>query len=156
MKRFRRVWVRIKKSKPTRWKRGWSRITYPNATHYSENFTRAELECKCGCVAPEAIKKELLILSAGLEEMRKDLGPLMILSGYRCKKRNDQVKGARNSQHMKGTAADFHVPKGKQDEYVAAAMRVKMFRDGGIGVYPAGGVHVDHRGYRARWNSFTR
>jgi uncharacterized protein YcbK (DUF882 family) len=39
---------------------------------------------------------------------------------------------------------------------VEAANDVPMFQGGGIGVYPNGGVHVDHREYRARWNSWSR
>lgn len=156
MPEYTSVWVRIKGTKPRRWKKGWKKVSYPTATHYSKHFTRAELECKCGCAVPALVEKELTILAKGLERIRKQLGPLSILSGYRCKTQNDKVGGARNSQHLLGTAADLLVPHGKQNQYVAAALRVKMFHDGGIGVYPNGGVHVDHRGYRARWTSFTR
>ena len=34
-------------------------------------------------------------------------GPIMVTSGFRCKRLNDIVKGSKNSQHMKGEAADL-------------------------------------------------
>lgn len=33
--------------------------------------------------------------------------PIYISSGYRCKKLNKEIKGARNSQHCEGQALDF-------------------------------------------------
>lgn len=33
--------------------------------------------------------------------------PLIITSGFRCKKLNEKIRGAANSQHTKGQAADF-------------------------------------------------
>ena len=34
--------------------------------------------------------------------------PVIITSGYRCKRLNELVKGVENSQHMEGKAADFY------------------------------------------------
>jgi len=130
---------------------------YPNATHYSKHFTRKELDCKCGCKTPWLIRRRLRKLSRRLETLRKRLGHgIGILSGYRCPAHNAAVGGAKLSQHLYGRAADLQVPKGQQSVYVVAASTIKAFRDGGIGVYPNGGVHVDMRGYRARWNSWGR
>ena len=155
MAKWKRVWVGIKGSKPKRWKRGWQRIQYPTATHYSPNFTRAELDCKCGCVTPAGIERELTKLAADLERLRANLGHAVgINSGYRCPERNKYVGGARYSQHMSGKAADLAVPRGLQDRYVAAALKVPAFRGGGVGEYPGGAVHVDRRGWVARWTSF--
>jgi zinc D-Ala-D-Ala carboxypeptidase len=134
---------------------------YPNKTHYSKHFTRAELDCKCGCKTPRKIQRRLARLARRLEKLRKILGrSLGILSAYRCKRRNDEVGGAKDSMHLYGLAADLKVPRGKQGVYVNAATKVHQFRRGGIGVYPHGGVHVDMRGIigraRARWNSWKR
>lgn len=133
-------------------------VQYPTKTHYSPNFTRAELDCKCGCTTPKEVEKQLTETAAHLEQLREELGgiALSINSGYRCPAHNKAVHGASNSQHLYGTAADLAVPVGKQDTYVRAATRVPAFEQGGIGVYPNGGVHVDHRGYRARWNDWVR
>lgn len=155
MARFRRVWKKIPNSKPRRWRRAWQRIPYPNATHYSPNFTRKELDCKCGCKTPAGIERELAKLAADLERLRSALGhALGINSGYRCPARNRVVGGASRSQHMSGKAADLAVPRGLQDRYVAAALKVPAFRGGGVGEYPGGAVHVDRRGWVARWTSF--
>ena len=46
----------------------------------------------------------------GLQPLRDFLGkPVVISSGYRCAELNKAVGGVRNSQHMKGEAADIHV-----------------------------------------------
>lgn len=39
-------------------------------------------------------------------------GPIYVNSGYRCPKLNAAVKGAANSQHMRGEAADIDTRKG--------------------------------------------
>ena len=45
-----------------------------------------------------------------LQPLRDFLGkPVVISSGYRCPELNKAVGGVRNSQHMKGEAADIHV-----------------------------------------------
>ena len=44
-----------------------------------------------------------------LEPLRKAYGkPIIVSSGYRCPKLNKAVKGAAQSQHMLGQAADVH------------------------------------------------
>ena len=43
-----------------------------------------------------------------LDRLRSEWGrPIIITSGYRCKELNVAVGGARNSQHLKGQAADI-------------------------------------------------
>lgn len=153
---FRRVLKVVPGSKPKRWKRAWQRIAFPTGTHYSPNFTRRELECRCGCKTPLVIQRRLRLLALDLERLRAILGPIGIVSGYRCPARNKAVHGASQSQHLTGNAADLNVPAGKQDAYVRAALQVPAFNHGGIGVYPNGGVHVDRRGWVARWNDWVR
>ena len=150
---FRRGWKKSGKKFPP-YVRTWVR-NYPTMTHYSKNFSRKELDCKCGCKTPKHIEVELTNLAYDLEKLREAHGgPISILSAYRCSSRNRIIGGASNSQHMYGKAADLLVPKGQQKKYVASAEKVPAFRNGGIGVYPNGGVHVDRRGYVARWDSF--
>ncbi len=46
-----------------------------------------------------------------LQPLRDYLGcPVIVTSGYRCYKLNEKVGGVRNSQHLKGEAADFICP----------------------------------------------
>lgn len=141
---------------------GWRRILYyPSHTHYSEHFTRTEMNCKgaecAGKQPPAAVQKNLTLLAADLEVLRATLGrPIQLMSAYRCPVHNKRVHGASQSQHIQGTAADLAVRDGEQRSYVVAAEKVPAFRHGGIGVYEHGGVHVDRRGWVARWNDWIR
>lgn len=132
------------------------RITsYPNKTHASPHFTWAALECKCGCETPVSVRAELIKLARNLELMRRKYGrPIQVISGYRCPSYNTKIGGASNSQHMYGKAADLYSTQATQDGLEGAALAVSAFKGGGIGKYPAGGIHVDQRGYPARWTTF--
>lgn len=60
---------------------------------------------------PEVVANLRSLCEQTLEPLRKALGlPVVITSGYRCKELNDIiVHASRNSQHISGYAADFHV-----------------------------------------------
>ena len=45
-----------------------------------------------------------------LQPLRDRFGPIRINSGYRCPELNEAVGGVKNSQHMKGEAADIYLP----------------------------------------------
>jgi hypothetical protein len=128
---------------------------YPNDTHVTPHFTWAEFACKDGTPVPAEYRSRVVKLAWGLEQLRTHLGgPVHILSGYRTPAYNTLIGGASQSQHVQARAADLVVSPWGQDRLVAAAERVDVFYNGGIGVYPSGGVHVDVRGYKARWTSF--
>lgn len=69
------------------------------AERLSENFTRAELQCKCGCgeIPPEEF-------IAHLQALREAAGfAIPINSGFRCPEYNAQVSGTgRDGPHTKG------------------------------------------------------
>jgi len=44
-----------------------------------------------------------------LEPLRRRFGVIRITSGYRCERLNKAVGGVRNSQHLRGEAADIHI-----------------------------------------------
>lgn len=53
-----------------------------------------------------------------LDEIRAQFGkPIIITSGYRCPQLNTAVGGVKNSQHMKGQAADIIVRGGKTEMF---------------------------------------
>ena len=85
-----------------------------------------------------------------LERLRKELkSPIHITSGYRDSWYNRKVGGARNSMHLQGRAADITSPNRSVVEMAVAADKVGF---NGIGKYHRQGfVHVDVRGWRARW-----
>ena len=88
-----------------------------------------------------------------LNQLRELAGrPIKINSGYRCAKHNAAIGGAPHSQHKLGKAADIVIAGLTVNEMVELAEQVDAFRNGGIGAYPqAGFIHIDNRGYRARW-----
>lgn len=59
------------------------------------------------------VRRNLLHLALWLEDLRALLGgvPILVSSGYRSPALNKAIKGAKNSLHMKGLAADFTAPR---------------------------------------------
>ena len=106
----------------------------------TENFSRAEFDCKDQCGLNLTKPKLVLILQA----IRDHFGlPVHINSGTRCAKHNRKVKGARNSQHMLGTAADISI-EGIAPREVAKFAKALMPGWGGIKPY-ATFTHIDIR-----------
>lgn len=115
----------------------------------SANFRVAEFHCHC---VLEACKKTYVSeeLIEGLQALRDACGPLEILSGFRCNAHNKNVGGRPKSQHLMGIAADVKPLEGTIAQLERAAKRILAFSQGGIGIYSSF-IHVDVRGYPARW-----
>lgn len=112
----------------------------------SDNFSRREFECSCGC-GFDTVDIELV---KALQDVRDYFGkPVKISSGCRCPLQNKRVKGSLGSQHMEGRAADFSVA-GVQDHDVQAYVKTKYPDKYGIGCYGYW-THLDTRGGCARW-----
>lgn len=118
----------------------------------SKNFNRQEFTCRgkncCGGSAP--VHPDLV---AGLQEFRDKVGlPLDISSGFRCRSHNEKIGGAENSLHTLGMAADISCPDNLTALQMAEiAESIKVFREGGIGIYKSW-LHVDVRkANKARW-----
>ncbi len=120
-----------------------------NNVRLSKNFVTNEFRCKCGC---REFKIDSALIS-GLQELRDILKkPVIVNSGFRCKKHNEAVGGSPNSQHMLGKAADIRVTGMLPLEVAEIAKEIEVFKNGGIGLYSKQGfVHLDVRGYSARW-----
>lgn len=109
----------------------------------SDHFTLSEMACKDGSdkvlYSTELMDK--------LEKLRAYGGfTIRINSGYRTPAHNKRVRGAANSQHIKGTAADIVVKKdGKtvSGKLVCCLCQYLSFR--GIGYISESAVHVDMR-----------
>lgn len=131
------------------------KVVYPNKTHITPHFTWAEAQSHDGAAMPDDVRKHVISVARELEKVRDVLGkPIRVLSWYRSPHQNTAVGGAKNSQHLYGRAVDLDMKGLTQHEVVSAAEQVPAFRNGGIGAYPAGGVHLDNRGYKARWSTW--
>ena len=130
-----------------------------NNVQISRNFNLKEFECKS--TGQVKIHEELLKL---LQELRDTLEqPIIINSGYRSKKHNEKVGGAKNSQHLKGTAVDISL---RNLDYSAKELAIfvkNVAEDAGIGAenlglgYANTFIHIDVRGLigdpaPAEWN----
>lgn len=111
-------------------------------------FRREEFACKCGkCGGFPVEPAEGLVRI--LDEYREEVGfPVYINSGVRCKTHNAAVGGEDNSRHLYGDAVDARCPGKTANEQYNIACR--LLPNGGVGKY-SWGIHMDTRGYCARW-----
>ena len=72
-------------------------------------FEMKEFACKCcGQLPPSAEQNLQALVDHVLDPARERLGmPITVNSGYRCPAHNKAVGGVKNSQHLKGEAADI-------------------------------------------------
>lgn len=127
-------------------KNTWDALDKPGQiTH----FKKDEFRCKhCGKLPAQGIDRRLVLM---LEKLREMIGnkPIVITSGYRCPANNKAVGGAGHSQHMYGKAVDILV-KGMSPRELEKYCD-KLFANDGVGLGGSTIVHVDTRGFRARW-----
>lgn len=120
-------------------------------------FDDYEFSCKCERHAVDGqghnvldhiIDKRLVDV---LDRIRERLGvPITVNSGYRCPEHNAEVGGVFDSQHVLGTAADITYD-GVDVDYLAEIAE-ECGADGIGKYYHQDFVHVDVRGYAARWD----
>lgn len=63
-----------------------------------------------GISTAEVVENLRALCTEVLEPLRRRVGRVIVISGYRCQKLNKAVGGVWNSQHLKGEAADIFVP----------------------------------------------
>jgi hypothetical protein len=110
------------------------------------------------------ILHRLIELQQALREKGYDPDAVRINSGHRTPSHNRIVGGAKGSRHQRGDALDLRIGdvdrNGRTDSRdKAIVLRILDGRiigsRGGLGLYPGTQtVHMDLRGYRARWNSY--
>lgn len=120
----------------------------------TKNFSLQEFNSKCGRDIPNEILPNIIELAKNLQVLRDAVNkPISITSGYRSPEHNARVKGAKNSQHIKGNAADIKVSGMTQKEValvIEGLIEQGKMKQGGIGIYRSW-VHYDIRGKKARW-----
>lgn len=92
-------------------------------------------------------------LVRALEDIRAKAGEAVhVTSGYRPPGYNREVGGVSNSCHIDGLAADIYCDALSTKKLYDICLQVIGPR-GGVGYYPKSGfIHVDLRGYEARWS----
>lgn len=112
----------------------------------SQNFSRHEFECKCGC-GQDTVDAELVSL---LEAIRANfMAAITITSANRCEAYNERVGGSKHSQHLLSRAADM-VVHGVDPHRVADWVHKNHAGKYGVGKYSTF-THVDSRKGPARW-----
>ncbi len=131
--------------------------------HVTPHFTWAEFACQDAqkTAVPPDLRANTIRLCWLLEKMRHQLGdvPMSIDSGYRTPERNREVGGAADSRHTHGDAADFFaaqvdgwITQGTAPSRAAVvAIASRIFASGGVGNETSGTLHVDARGWKARF-----
>ena len=112
----------------------------------------------------EKLPRAILKLQQQLEAKGYDPDGFRITYGHRHPQRNEAVKGASSSKHILGQAIDLVVydinKDGKYSDVdkqilLDIAEKQVIADKGGIGRYPGTRtVHLDVRGYRARWDTY--
>jgi uncharacterized protein YcbK (DUF882 family) len=131
--------------------------TINDRTKLTDNFRVDEFACRCGCVAPKAVRDNITALAKTLQAIRSHVKrPIQVNSGYRCVARNALVGGAAKSQHLTGSAVDLVIAGytgEKAAELFEELIKAGTIPEGGLGVYKdrPSIVHYDLRGRRARW-----
>lgn len=120
-------------------------------------FDSKELASKDGAESPYGPMQVQEALLQLLNAIRTTYGkPLVVNSAYRSPEHNREVGGVANSYHVQGLAADIRpTTENKDDLPKLQDLCNRLNSTGGVGIYDTF-VHVDARGYRARWDNRTR
>ena len=108
-------------------------------------FLPSETQCKCGCGLDITDN-----LRDALNRVRMHYGaPIEVVSGARCPTYNAIVGGSKNSQHIKGKAADLWLHgQALRHRLIKSTFMEDSFR--GRGFYRTF-IHVDQRSTHAYW-----
>lgn len=122
----------------------------------SPHFSLAEAASRDGQAIPRSMRYAARNHAFRMEVLRHRLGDVAIPinSWYRSPQRNREVGGASKSLHMKAIACDIgreFCARHPSFDTIAST----VFSNGGFGTYPGGARHVDSRGWRARWSTWT-
>lgn len=116
--------------------------------YLTKHFRKSEMRCRCRREDCDAVPMKIPFLNK-LEALRvawdREISPT---SAARCSMWNQKVGGAPDSQHLVGNAADFFFSE--PTDAIKFAILAAKCGFGGIGT-GRHLVHVDDRGFDARW-----
>ena len=134
-------------------------------TNISDNFTRSESTCRCGCGkfgADIELVKVLEMLRAWLRINHNPNAIVKMHSWFRCYEHNNRPADEKNSRgifgagsnkhswHLTGAAGDFSSPN-VPNELIVWFLRDAFPDKYGVGIYDWG-VHLDMRPMRVDWD----
>ena len=130
-------------------------VSAKNGIYGSKYFTRDEFRCTCGRCGGFPVEPTKGLV-AGCDKLREAAGvPLLIVdaggSGVRCKTHNAEVKGAANSNHLYGKAADLHPTGGVTAKQLYDLANKQLGNTGELGLY-SWGIHFAPDGSYSRFN----
>lgn len=113
----------------------------------SKDFNLSEFHCHCIYPDCEVTYVDSSLVTY-LQRKRDELGlPLSLDCAFRCTRHNKDVGGKPGSIHLQGKAADITINGGDIN-----SIADKFDDADGLGRYPTRHfIHVDVRGYKARW-----
>ena len=114
------------------------------------NFSRAEMQCKCGCGLTHMDENFMKML----QQLRDKLGALPITSGVRCEEHNKREGGYPKSAHLQSKAADIRIFGPRALALVEEARRIGF---SGVGIKQKGEhakrfIHLDILPRQALWS----
>ena len=123
----------------------------------TKHFTQSgDPKCVCSCCGTGNLSVSILVVLEVIRLLADK--PVIILSGARCETYNKLVGGTKNSEHKVteldpyADAVDIRVEGMGTKELHMLVKSLPFANLLGIGYYPTDGfVHVDTRGYAARW-----
>lgn len=122
---------------------------------FAKYFTLNEFQSKDGALMPTEVENNVRSLVKNMDVIREAVGkPIIINSGYRSPKHNQEVGGVKNSYHTKGMACDFYVKGMSTTELkniIENLIEQGKIQKGGLGHYSTW-IHYDNRGFNTRWN----
>ena len=123
----------------------------------TKNFSKSEFDCNSGADMPQEVFNNIQKLANQLQIIRNKVSvPIKINSGYRSPYYNDNVvKGAKNSQHKLGKAADIVIEGYTPDDVADLIEELIASGDilqGGLGRYNTFTHYDIRKGGKARWN----
>jgi len=121
----------------------------------TNNFSKSEFECSCGCEMPLEVFHNIQKVANQLQKLRDATGKsITINSAYRCVKHNKAIGGVDSSQHILGKASDI-VVKGVEPSITFDLIDLFIndceMLQGGLGNYNSF-THYDIRKIKARWD----
>ena len=129
-------------------------MKYFSINELTRSTTAARLGIDNTPPAEAARSLEALVANI-LDPLRKAYGkPIKVTSGYRCPMLNRAVGGARNSQHIKGEAADITAGSPTENLYIYNLLK-NLPVDQAINEYNYSWIHVSYNTQRHRRQFFS-